>query len=316
MIDERLERELDRAARPAAPDVGALVDDVVRRRARRATTRRIQAGAVALVVTAAAFGAFVVVQARTTATVAPGASPSSTVAQTAPPLRLAFPTCDVTSVPITVDGTHGFAYVATKAGDAGPCPKDGDTVVAVDVNGDGRADASAGPLGDCSYGCSAWAAPDVNGDGTSEVAVSNAGADGYGISLYAVTGGADPSIRSITVADPQGLGFIRVDPRAYDPMQFAWVDVAGRFDDARCGALPDGSRTFIVDDGDKLGANAAVRSTVLMLRGTTATVVDGTHATMPLADAPLPGEEMCGVPVFAGTPSPDSPAQKSATRQP
>ena len=223
MIDERLERELERAARPAAPDVGALVNDVVRRRARRATARRIQAGAVALVVTAAAFGAFVVVQARTTATVAPGGSPSSTVPQTAPPLRLGFPTCDVTSVPITVDGTHGFAYVATKTGDAGPCPKDADTVVAVDVNGDGRADAAAGPFGDCSYGCTAWAAPDVNGDGTSEVAVSNAGADGYGISLYAVTGGADPSIRSITVADPDGLGFIRVDPRAYDPMQFAWV---------------------------------------------------------------------------------------------
>ena len=97
MIDERLERELERVARAAAPDVGALVDEVLRRRARRATVRRLQAGAVALMVTAAAFGAFVVVQARTTATTAPGGSPSSVVPQAAPPLRLGFPTCAVTS---------------------------------------------------------------------------------------------------------------------------------------------------------------------------------------------------------------------------
>jgi len=298
MIDERLERELERVARAAAPDVGALVDEVLRRRARRATVRRLQAGAVALMVTAAAFGAFVVVQARTTATTAPGGSPSSVVPQAAPPLRLGFPTCDVTSVPVTVDGTQGFAYVATKTGDGGPCPKDGDTVVAVDVNGDGRADASAGPFGDCYLGCEAFAAPDVNGDGTSEVAVSNQGADGYGVSLFAVTGGADPSIQPISVEDPRGIGYLHVDPQAYDPMQFAWVDVVGRFVGARCGTLPDGSRTLIVSDGDKLGENAAVRSTTLVLRGTTATVVDATHTTMPLADAPVPTDELCGAPLF------------------
>jgi len=305
MIDERLERDLERAARPAAPEVGTLVEELVRRRARRATVRRLQAGAVAIVVMVAAFGTFAVLQGRTETTVTPPASqgtPTGSGSLAAPPLRLGFPTCNVTSVPITVEGSHGFAYVATKTGDGGPCPKDGDNVVAVDVDGDGRADASAGPFGDCYVGCQAWAAPDVNGDGTSEVAVSNAGADGYGISLYAVTGGADPSIRSISVSDPQGIGFITVDPRAYDPMQFAWVDVVGRFVAAHCEVQPDGQQALVVVDGDKLADTAAVRSTVLVLHGDTATVVDASRSTVSLADAPVPGDELCGAPVFAGTP--------------
>jgi hypothetical protein len=90
-------------------------------------------------------------------------------------------------------------------------------------------------------------------------------------------------------------------------MAFAWVDVAGRFDGARCEARPDGTQALIVVDGDKLGDTANVRSTVLLLRGDTATVVDASRATVPLADAPLPGDELCGAPVFSGTPVPPSP---------
>ena len=78
MIDERLERDLERAARPAAPEVGTLVEELVRRRARRAMVRRLQAGAVAIVVMVAAFGTFAGVD-MTRQRPSPAQSPASSV---------------------------------------------------------------------------------------------------------------------------------------------------------------------------------------------------------------------------------------------
>jgi hypothetical protein len=57
-FDDRLTRELERAARPAAPDVVRTFSDVTRRRAKRAVVRRVQAVAVVVAVLAGTAGAF------------------------------------------------------------------------------------------------------------------------------------------------------------------------------------------------------------------------------------------------------------------
>ena len=58
-FDDLLSRELERAARPAVPDRGYVVDEVRRRRARRGVVRRVQAGALTVAVLAATTTGFV-----------------------------------------------------------------------------------------------------------------------------------------------------------------------------------------------------------------------------------------------------------------
>ena len=55
-LDERLRRELERAARPADPS--GIYEELIRRRERRRIARRVEAGALALVVFAATIGSF------------------------------------------------------------------------------------------------------------------------------------------------------------------------------------------------------------------------------------------------------------------
>jgi hypothetical protein len=121
----------------------------------------------------------------------PTPSASTTPGEYAPEIAdvgLGFPVCDVTSVPGTFgQGVEGTAFVATEAGDTGDCPTDegGSQLVAVDVTGDGEADASYGPL-ECDPFCSAFAAPDVDGDGTDELLVQNVQFSIAGLRLYDV----------------------------------------------------------------------------------------------------------------------------------
>jgi hypothetical protein len=112
--------------------------------------------------------------------------------------------CDVTSIPGEfAPGVEGTAYVATKVGEAGGCPHGEGAfhLVAVDVTGDGRADASYGPLECQNLPCSAFAAPDVDGDGTDELVVENVAFSIAGLRLYDV--GADPPrVLPVTVSTP------------------------------------------------------------------------------------------------------------------
>ncbi len=209
---------------------------------------------------------------------------------TQPNLGLGYDVCRVSSMPIITADGPGAAYVFSKRG-ANGCPKRADGYVGVDVNGDGGVDATYGPLGDCFLRCEAFGSPDVNGDGVSEVAVSTEGADGYGVSLFLVPT-SPVSIHAIRVEDPQNLAHV------LDPLQFAWVDVATHFSGARCGTSQDGRAALILDAGDKRSATADVQSTSLVLDGSTATVVDVSHATMPMADAPSPDHEFCGTPLY------------------
>jgi WD40-like Beta Propeller Repeat len=218
----------------------------------------------------------------------PIASPTPSIVN----LGLDFPICRVMSMPITVSGTPGTASVFTRAEDNCPKAGEGTRFVAADLNGDGVVDTPPVQLDGCfpPVGCEAFAAPDVNGDVTSEIAVSNAGADGYGVSLFTLTT-SPPSIVPIDVVDPQGIGYIRAGR-----LEFAWVDVAGHAEGARCESLPNGW-TFTIFGVDKLQPKADVRSTVLRIDGSTATVIDASREHVALSDAPVPGNELCSAPL-------------------
>ncbi len=214
-VDDELQRRIHRAA-PVPPDT-ATVEGIYRRKHRRSIVRRASAVGVVVLVLAGALVAFAAVD-RPNTLVTPGVS---TPAPLADDLGLPFPTCRVSSMPMTSELGGGSAAVFTKESDGG-CPKanDGFVGVGVDVTGDGLLDATAGPLPDCYFRCEAFAAPDVNGDGVSEIAVSTEGADGFGVWLYAVTT-TPPSIEPIIVSSTFDQG-----PPDGDPLQFAWVDVA------------------------------------------------------------------------------------------
>lgn len=199
-------------------------------------------------------------------------------------LGLPINVCGVTTMPITSDFGPGTAAVYTRENDDGSCPSHGHgyTAVGVDVDGDGRLDATYGPLLDCYFACEAFAAPDMTNDGTSEVTVSNAGANGYGVWLFRI-GTSPPSITPVL--------------HDGDPFQFTWLDVATHAASARCepadGALP----ALLVDEVEKDPHPAQVTELTFVLDGDNA-VPSGTHGySTPLDQAPLPGSTLCGAPI-------------------
>jgi WD40-like Beta Propeller Repeat len=204
-------------------------------------------------------------------------------------LGLGYPICRVMSMPITVAGAPGDAYVFTQAADTCPKAGEGKRFVAADLNVDGVVDTTPFQLHGCfpPVGCETFAAPDVNGDGSSEVAVSNAGADGYGVWLFALTT-SPPAIVPIDVVDPQGIGYVQTGP-----LEFAWVDVAGHAEGAMCEVSAAGTDLTIFGY-DKFQKETEIRATTLHLDGTTAMVTDASRETIPLADAVVPGNDMCG----------------------
>ena len=289
-IDDQLRTRM-RDAAPKPTGDGDLVEHLAARKRRRAGVRRAGTVGLVVVVLAGTTGAFVALGRAFRTEPIPGTSP--TLSQPPPDLGLGFPICDVMSMPITVAGASGNAYVFTKATDGCPKPGEGHRFVGADLDGNGTVDATAPELTDCfsPVGCEAFAAPDVNGDGTSEIAVSTAGADGYGVWLYAVTT-SPAAVEPIIVVDPQGIGNVQTGP-----LQFAWVDVVGHSGGARCNALPNGT-TFTIFGVDKLDPNADVRFTDLRIAGVTATVVGASHDRVPIADAPVPRNSLCGAPLY------------------
>jgi hypothetical protein len=209
-------------------------------------------------------------------------------------LGLPITVCGVTIMPITSDLGAGTAAVYTQESDNGSCPSrsHGYTAVGVDVDGDGRLDATYGPLLDCYFACEAFAAPDMTGDGTSEVTVSNAGADGYGVWLFRI-GTSPPSITPVL--------------HDGDLFQFTWLDVATHASSARCETIDGAFPALLVDDVEKDPNPAQVTERTFVLDGDNA-VPSGTHGyTTPLEQAPLPGSTLCGAPIrvagarFGGT---------------
>jgi hypothetical protein len=178
------------------------------------------------------------------ASVVPSPSPTESPSpQASQEIGLGFPVCNVTSVQGHFGDaqTVGTAYVATKRGDVGPCPNasEADNVVAVDLTGDGQADASYGPIG-CEVVCTAFAAPDVDGDGIDELLVQDVAFSIAGLKLFKirVTGMADSPFLSQAIVAPPG------DPAGgFDPGKEVRLWLGGdAFDSTalRCETGPDG----------------------------------------------------------------------------
>jgi hypothetical protein len=141
----------------------------------------------------------------------PEMSTRSEPAETGRDIGLAFNMCDVTAVPGHFESseTAGTAYVGSEVRD-GDRPKLGGAsqILAVDLDGDERADAFLGPL-ECDPWCTAWAAPEVDGDGTDEILVQNVQFSIAGLHLYDVRNDP-PGIVAVTVAPPG-------DPAVFEP---------------------------------------------------------------------------------------------------
>jgi hypothetical protein len=211
VLDERLRRALEGAGEPADPS--GVYEDLIRRRERRRMVGRMTLGVVSVAVVAACIVGVLILsrvfgptESRPGADggVAPSVQPVPTpadVARTGEDIGLGFPVCNVTSVAgVFAPGVDGTAWVATKTGDVG-CPSlgDGMQVVAVDVSGDGAADASFGPL-ECDPWCSAFAAPDVDGDGTDELLIQNIQFSIAGLRLYDIGSDPQPTVIPVTVS--------------------------------------------------------------------------------------------------------------------
>jgi len=293
-IDDQLKDRL-RGSAPRPFRTDDLIAGLSARKRRRELGRK--AGTIALIVCVllGTVGGVMVLNRVFRSTAMPVATPSQPVEN----LGFDFPICRVMSMPITLAGTPQTAYVVSDATGGCPAPGEGHRFLGVDIDGDGAIDANV-ELHGCypPVGCEAFAAPDVNGDGTSEIATSEAGADGYGISLFEVIAPAPwaslPSVLPIDVVDRNDIGNLQPGP-----LQFAWVDVAGHTEGARCDASSSGTR-FTIYDYEKTGTETEVRTTTVSIDGTSAiaTVTDASSERVAVDEAPTPKNDLCGSPLY------------------
>jgi hypothetical protein len=177
----------------------------------------------------------------------PNVSPSPQIGED---IGLGFSVCDVTSVSgVFAPGVDGTAFVATRAGDTRcPRPGDGFQLVAVDVSGDGLADASYGPL-ECETWCSAFATPDVDGDGIDELLVQNVQFSIVGVKLFEVVQGEEPAVFPLIVEPPGDTPFGFQGFEGGEEPQF-WIGGDAFIADAiRCEPR-EGGRVFISTTGE------------------------------------------------------------------
>ena len=211
-------------------------------------------------------------------------------------LGLAFEVCDVTSVGGRFDGSaEGTAYVASRLL-GGRCPAllNAPQVIAVDIDGDGAADATFdGPL--CQDWCTAWSAPDVDGDGTAELLVRTAQFAIAGVRLYDVT--IDPpTIVPVTVRPPGEPPF-----EAGEPPQF-WHGADG-YDAESLACVGDGPERVLVatttyQDPPELGP-WAVHETTFRLRGAELAVVGTRDLETERRSIRPDGGTVCDAPIRA-----------------
>jgi Sigma-70, region 4 len=311
VLDERFRRAFEGAGEPADPS--GVYEDLIRRRERRRLARGMTLGVVSVAVVAACIVGVVILSRVFAPTesrpgadggVGPSVQPVPTAANIAPTgedIGLGFPVCNVTSVAgVFAPGVDGTAWVATKAGDVGcPAVGDGMQVVAVDVSGDGEADASFGPLA-CDSSCTAFAAPDVDGDGTDELLVQNVEFSIVGLKLFEIQlGDGGAALGPVTVAPP-GDPQSGLEPGA-EPQLWLGGD-AFDVETLRCEDSPEGlvliHTTATEDPPDSTDAVWRATETTYSLNDDfTASIVQVREFTEPVGPGPpsfQSGETICG----------------------
>jgi Tol biopolymer transport system component len=103
------------------------------------------------------------------------------------------------------DGANGAAWVGARLAGDGSCPPlyEGESIVAVDVDGDGSAESWA-PLARC-LACSPFDVTDLNADGVQELVVTlqvSSVTEYTLFSLQPVPGNGPPELQQVTVAEP------------------------------------------------------------------------------------------------------------------
>lgn len=281
---------------------------------RRARIRRAVAGlASILVVGALGFASLTAVGALTAPTpkgpvgpVSPTESPSpESSADRGRDIGLGFPVCDVSRfgpIDLLGDGTAGSAWTATTGTDDGRCKRNEHSyLVAVDVTGDGVADASWGPLEWCFF-CLPTGATDLDGDGDDELVVL---AQGGSVVEYLVFSAAEASDGSVAfgpllVAAP---GNREGDLRAGEPLAIRAGGDEGFGAAVACEAYPEAPVLVVAWSNHPVegpgSETSEVHVTRLVLREDAFHVIDALNTNQP-TDASLPdvfssGREACGL---------------------
>ncbi|MGH2596640.1 MAG: TolB family protein [Actinomycetota bacterium] len=151
--------------------------------------------------------------------------PTPSTSDGAVDIGLGFPVCNVQRLPAYAAGTMPAAYLATKMGNA-VCPSQNqaDNVLAVDRNGDGKADDAFGPFG-CIPTCSFYAWADLNGDGTPELVLQQGRLASPGSAILSVYEVSGP--RSGNVTFPDGSPTFEIDGGASTYLAGAFCSVDG-----------------------------------------------------------------------------------------
>ncbi len=170
-----------------------------------------------------------------------GTMPSAT---DAPPkgrdIGLGFRVCRVTQVQgLDLGGawSAATAWTATSLRPDGRCPRSQENsyIVAVDVDGDGLADASSKPLRYC-FVCRPVAATDVDGDGDGELLVLEQGGSVSTYSFFEIESSAgDRAMRAIKVAEP---GHRKAGHAPGKPLRFGVGGDEGYSASATCTGYP------------------------------------------------------------------------------
>jgi len=221
-------------------------------------------------------------------------------------IGLAFDLCRVEAlkgIDFLGNGANGTAWVGTRL-DGGSCPPefDGETVVAVDVDGDGSAESWAGPLARC-IGCSPFAITDLNGDGTQELVVTlqyGAVTEYTLFSLQNNWGGGPPQLQQVTVAEPGSLPLFR----AAKPVSLLAGGDEGFSASIRCEGYPDHPVLFITQTAQPVDApgRRQVHEAQLVLRSDGTIAVTGSDEYTESPDAPSHSftGQACGVDFWPG----------------
>jgi hypothetical protein len=210
-VDDELTRRLRRAERPVQVD--GLFEGLERRRARRETLRKIQAGMLALAVIAATTGGFVALRSafegggrnlgeEPTPSPSRDPSPSLSPEPVGRDIGLGFDLCNLErlgGIDFLGSGTKGVAWTGVRLKESGRCPDTYLTyLVAADVEGDGSADIFSETVENC-FACRPFDAADLDGDGDEEVVVLSSGSSTPSFMIYAI---ADREMGPVPVAEP------------------------------------------------------------------------------------------------------------------